>query len=577
MAVELATGYVSIVPSGRGLGRGLVTGMRGAGSQAGDAASASFGSRFTSGLAHVGKRAAQALTVGLGAAAGFGIKVAADFQQTRIAFEGILGDTGLAAKLLGDLRDFAAKTPFEFTDLSTAARQLLAVGIGADDIIPTMETLGNVASTLGVGKNEIEGTVRALGQMKGKGRTSAEELRQISEQLPGFSAIKSIAEGLGVSVADAFKLVESGAVSGDEGMRLILEGMDDFPGAAGAMERQSKTLNGVLSTFRDTLSIMAIDFITPYLPALSRGVQRFSGFLQNLADDVKRLLASEGFKNFKDTVRGIIEDGLEAIRGWWDKHGANLIARFQDLGNQIVWAFALVAGFITTHLMPALADIIGWIVDNEAVFQGLIYAVGTLLVAAWIRAMVAGVIAAATTAAAWLIANAPLAIFIGLLVAAWLATNWLIDKFDLLEKASKVFQFIIDHGIVPLIEQLGRALDYLGRLKDGLDAIGDFFFGGAFSDETIERARRGHGLDGSRANGGPTTPGRWLVGEKGPEVLELGRSGYVYPSVGAYQAAAPGGGSALIGGDLIVQQMPGEDSVSAATRELRRIQLLAPA
>lgn len=36
------------------------------------------------------------------------------------------------------------------------------------------------------------------------------------------------------------------------------------------------------------------------------------------------------------------------------------------------------------------------------------------------------------------------------------------------------------------------------------------------------------GLEGFRASGGPVGPGRWLVGEHGPEILDIGQSGYVY-------------------------------------------------
>jgi hypothetical protein len=37
---------------------------------------------------------------------------------------------------------------------------------------------------------------------------------------------------------------------------------------------------------------------------------------------------------------------------------------------------------------------------------------------------------------------------------------------------------------------------------------------------------------------------------------------------------AGGSGGPLIGGDLVVQERPGEDSVTTAMRELKRIQLL---
>src|SRR5690349_12664723 len=153
MAVELAQGYISLVPSARGIGRSLAREIEGpleaAGRSAGDKSSSAFGTKFISGLKAHAKSAGIALGVAFGAAGTYGVKVAADFQQTRIAFSGILGSAEEADKRLRELQQFAAGTPFEFAGLAESAQQLLAVGFTADDIIPTMTKLGNVAATLG--------------------------------------------------------------------------------------------------------------------------------------------------------------------------------------------------------------------------------------------------------------------------------------------------------------------------------------------------------------------------------------------------------------------------------------------
>jgi hypothetical protein len=46
----------------------------------------------------------------------------------------------------------------------------------------------------------------------------------------------------------------------------------------------------------------------------------------------------------------------------------------------------------------------------------------------------------------------------------------------------------------------------------------------------VPAAPRGPGLSGKRALGGPVWPGRWLVGERGPEILELAGRGHVIPA-----------------------------------------------
>src|SRR3990167_6765717 len=222
-----------------------------------------------SGALSVIGRLSVVIGLALAAVGGFGLKAAGEFQQTTIAFEGILGSGEAAQAMLDQMRDFAAKTPFEFPELTRSAKNLLAVGFSAERVIPVMTTLGNVAAQLGVGGAEIEGVVRALGQMKGKGKASAEELQQISEQLPGFSAINAIAQSLGITTAEAFDQMEAGAIDANTAVEAILAGMDRFPGAAGAMERQSQTLLGVFSTMKDTLRDTLVDALLPMLPELS--------------------------------------------------------------------------------------------------------------------------------------------------------------------------------------------------------------------------------------------------------------------------------------------------------------------
>lgn len=52
--------------------------------------------------------------------------------------------------MLRDLSNFAKKTPFELTGIRDTAKQLMAMGVSADDMIPTMKALGDVSAGLNV-------------------------------------------------------------------------------------------------------------------------------------------------------------------------------------------------------------------------------------------------------------------------------------------------------------------------------------------------------------------------------------------------------------------------------------------
>lgn len=209
------------------------------------------------GLAGFGATIAGAL-----GAVGLGGKLAGDLEQTTVAFEGLLGSADKASALLADLRKFAATTPFEFPELAEAGKRLLGVGFKAADLVPILTKIGDTAAVLGAPAEAITSVIRALSQAKGKGKIMQEELLQIGEALPGFNATDAIAKKLGLTMEDTYKKITDGAVPADEAISAILDGMAQFPGAAGAMQAQSSTLLGLLSTLADTARDAFVDSFT---------------------------------------------------------------------------------------------------------------------------------------------------------------------------------------------------------------------------------------------------------------------------------------------------------------------------
>lgn len=420
MASELAVGYVSLVPSARGFGSKLQSEIDGTavGRRVGDDVERGIGGRIRGILRSIGTLALATGAV-IGAAGGalglWGLKSAAELQQTQIAFEGIFGSASSANKFIEELRTFAARTPFEFPELAQASKQLLAVGFSAETVIPTMTKIGNVAATLGVGADGINSVVRALGQMKGKGKASAEELQQISEAIPGFSAIGAIAESMGISTADAFKQIEQGAIPADQAIEAILAGMERFPGAAGAMERQAQTLNGVLSTFKDTVRDALVAGIAPVLPSLSTALQdampmigqamtsigeSFGGLLTAVMPVLGAFLPV--FANVADAVTGLLATAfaqLGPIIQSLAPHVQGLLSALQPLLGAIIVgiapaiqaiapAFLQLASSLASALLPVVsalapilarvAEVIGRVVTKVAQ-SGVIETFGKLL------------------------------------------------------------------------------------------------------------------------------------------------------------------------------------------------------
>ena len=220
---------------------------------------------------------------GLAAIAGFGLKAAANIEQVQIGLEAMLGSASEARGFLEEIQEFAAKTPFEFAGVADASRRILAfgtsVGIARDEVIPTITTIGNLVSVLGGTQESVDSVVRAFGQMASKGKISQEELLQLAEALPGFNANAAIAAALGLSVGESMEAITAGEVDATTGINALLTGMAKFPGAAGAMEKQSQTLLGVFSTFKDTLSIELTKAFQPVIPQIKESLTELTPVL----------------------------------------------------------------------------------------------------------------------------------------------------------------------------------------------------------------------------------------------------------------------------------------------------------
>ena len=196
-------------------------------------------------LNHLGWLATGFMAAGAGA-----VKMAADMEQTTTAFETLLGSAAAAKSMVKDLSDFAARTPFELNGISKSTQMLLAYGFAAQDVIPMLTAVGDAVSGLGGNPENMQSVIRALGQMQAKGKVSAEEMMQLSEQ--GINAWKYLADAMGVTIAKAQDLAKKGAISSADAIKTIVNGMNTQ--FAGGMDKQSQTMNGMLSTMKDNIA-----------------------------------------------------------------------------------------------------------------------------------------------------------------------------------------------------------------------------------------------------------------------------------------------------------------------------------
>lgn len=169
-----------------------------------------------------------------------------EFQQIEIALETILGSEREAATLMNQLRETAAKTPFDMKGIANGAKQLLAYGEDAATVNETLIKLGNIASGLSQPLGDL---VYLYGTTMTQGRLYTQDFNQFVGR--GIPMIKELAEYFGVAESEVRGLVEAGKVGFPEVQAVISSLTEEGGMFFNLMEKQSTSVIGKISNLGD--------------------------------------------------------------------------------------------------------------------------------------------------------------------------------------------------------------------------------------------------------------------------------------------------------------------------------------
>lgn len=379
---ELATAYVSITASAKGLQKSLQSELDSplvsAGASAGSKAGDSFLSSWKGKMALAGAATAAGVAVAGGAIVKMGLETASQFEQAGIAFKNFLGPA--ADEFTAKLKDFAKNTPFQFGELQQYASSLLSVGVEAGRIVPIMTAIGDAASARGLGAEAIGRATTALTQMQQKGKVTGEEMLQLAEA--GVPAWDALAAVLGVSVAEAQDRVSKGQVQVNDLFKALETNAG--PGlqrVTGMMEQQSKSLAGLWSNLQDTLGQGLADAFGPAIPAIKDALNQLVPALQPILGGLGSLLAPltkllipllDGMKaiitpllppltQFAETLGGALKDAMvtlaPSITSFMTALGP-ILPLVADLAKLFIDTFAPVLRDLFTALAPVVTQLV---------------------------------------------------------------------------------------------------------------------------------------------------------------------------------------------------------------------------
>ena len=175
-----------------------------------------------------------------------GSSLAANREASRMSFATLFGDEKEADGFIQNVTDFANKTPFMFDDLTSMSKVLKTYGYEVNELLPTMQKIGDAGAALGLDQSGMSAIATYLGRMKSTGKVTMEYLNPLLER--GIPVWDYLAAASGKTNKEVQEMVSKGLVPGEKAAAALADYMGaDF---AGSMEKQAKTYAGLTSTLQ---------------------------------------------------------------------------------------------------------------------------------------------------------------------------------------------------------------------------------------------------------------------------------------------------------------------------------------
>lgn len=258
--------------------------------------------------------------VGVGFGAGQMLSFVNQVKQTRSYFQDIestmevfLGSQEKAAAFTSKLKDYAYYNMFEFSDLAAASKQMIAYHTAAEDVIPTLDKLSNIATGT---KSDLMNLVSMYNNAKSIGTLGEQQLAQWATRgVLVKETLKEMGETLktsGNSTIVTFEQLEKvlDKVTGEGGMfhNLMLNQMENISAEVGQLE---DNLANMFNTIGEKYQSYITDFIKAQSAAVDWMTENYEKFLDPVFNTIDAIRDSAPVEflvdNFEEIGKSIVK------------------------------------------------------------------------------------------------------------------------------------------------------------------------------------------------------------------------------------------------------------------------------
>ena len=338
MAIEIATAFVQVVPSMKGVGKAIESAFGSASETAGPTAGIKAGNGFAGGFgAKLGVITGIAQSVAGKAIEAFmglsgEITSASDSAQK---FASTLNFAGVSERqikrLTASTQDYADKTVYDLNDIRNTTAQLAANGVPNYDRLA--EAAGNLNAVAGGSADTFKSVAMVLTQTAGQGKLTTENWNQLSDAIPGASGkIQQALKEAGAYTGNFRDAMADGQITAQEFNDAIMSlGFTDaaveaaasastIEGATGNLEAAFVKLGAsVLDTAKPAITggmSWIADGVTNAVPVVQAGIEGLIGWFQRLYSKLEENGAITAFKSAWDTIRDAIMGVVNMVIDW---------------------------------------------------------------------------------------------------------------------------------------------------------------------------------------------------------------------------------------------------------------------
>jgi len=297
------------------------------------------------------------------------LKAWAEMQQTRVAFENLYWSAEKAWKMIKDLSKFSRDTPFDMPEISDNALKLKNIAwIWDDKLIPMLTKLWDLSASQW---KSLTQSVEAFNDA-------------ITWEFERLKEFWITAKQNWDQVALTFRWQTVEVAKTKEWIGQYLEKIWEMQGIVWGMALQSQTLNGRLSSLKDTFNtlLMSVVWVSDtwevikwwFFDKISNAIQNLINWLdknkskiQNFIDTTTKIFSvwadiiynilnnlltwwSGDFKSFFEEVKTVVNQWLAIITDFWKKYWADIMTVI----NVLVWMLSWALKWFFSNIIPVI-------------------------------------------------------------------------------------------------------------------------------------------------------------------------------------------------------------------------------